>query len=232
MRNTLIIGLAIVGCTAFAGTARATTIDFNNNSVTETGGTLTFSDVLGSTATVTDAKVSLVGDITSATPPAPLSISGLCGSLGCVDLTTGGLTNFNLATRTYTYSSVGSSLTVTGNTAAGSGTLLSATFFGDIIIQINSGVTGGNLSGTLTGGGQLLPSLAAYFGVSPTINTGQDTEQFFRLNFGNGTNSAATISSSNIEVESQVPEPGTMLLFGSGLLGLGAGIRKRFGKRA
>src|SRR5262249_25839413 len=162
---------------------------------------------------VAGAKVSLVGDITSATPPAPLSISGACGGLGCVGLTTGTLTNFNLATKTYTYSSVGSSLTVAGNTAAGSGTLLSATFFGDIIIQITSGNTGGNLSGTLAGGGQLLPSLAAYFGVSPTINTGQDTEQFFRLNFGGG-NSSATISSSNIEVESQVPEPGTMLLFG------------------
>ncbi len=80
----------------------------------------------------------------------------------------------------------------------------------------------GSLSGALAFGGALDPDLAAWFGSFPIIGAGDDSQNAFRLSF-DGTAGTGTITQSTVQVNTSVPEPASMTLFGMmSLFGLAA----------
>ena len=104
--------------------------------------------------------------------------------------------------------------------------LLSGDLSGGVNVLINNGVTGAiTASGLDTKARELLLAIGldpntqfAFFGFETAIN-------------GAGTGSPYTAISTDI-TNTSVPEPGTMTLFGTGLLGLARSIRRRYSAKA
>ncbi len=154
-----------------------------------------------------------------------IAVNGLNGgglitgaNLGSLSFTTGALTSGSLAMGG-TFAG-GGSFTITGNGSNGvpngvifSGTFASATW---TMLTLANGTHNYTLTGTLTG---TLANGASVNGVTVqlTINTGKG---FF--------NGSTTISSGDTSVV--VPEPGTLSLFGTGLLGLAGMIRRKLNR--
>jgi hypothetical protein len=184
---------------AFANTS----VDFTNH-----GGTLSG----------TSAGLSLSGSTL-------IAVNGL-GSLGLVtgsDLgsmtfSTGALTSGSLQMGG-TFAS-GGSFTITGNGSNGlpSGTIFNGSFTGPVtwtLVTLANGTHNYTLTGSISGswlGGP--PSGVNGATVQLTINTGK---AFF--------NGSTTISSGDTNVT--VPEPGTLGLLGTGLIGLAGAVRRK-----
>ncbi len=181
---------------------------FANNSVdfTNSGGTLT-----GSSEGLSLSGSELI---------AVNGLSGLglvTGNLGSVSFTTGGLTSGNL--QMGGAFSGGGSFVIDGNGTSGipSGAIFSGTFDGPVtwtLVTLANGTHNYTLSGSVTG---TWYNGATVYGatVQLTINTGKG--------FFNGT---TTISSGDTNIV--VPEPGTLTLLGTGLLGLAGVLRRKF----
>jgi len=142
----------------------------------------------------------------------------ITGGLGSVTFTTGTLSSGSLQMGG-TFNG-GGSFTITGNGTNGvpTGTIFTGTFSGPVtwtMIQAANGthhyILVGSISGTWTASG------ATVYGatVQLTINTGKG---FF--------NGSTMISSGDTNIVATVPEPGTLGLLGTGLLGL-AGVLHR-----
>ncbi len=154
-----------------------------------------------------------------------IAVNGLNGgglitgsNLGSLTFTTGALTGGSLQMGgTF---AAGGTFTITGNGSNGlpNGTIFSGTFSGPVswtLVTLANGTHNYTLSGSLTG---MLGTVSTNgVTVQLTINTGKG---FF--------NGSTSISSGDTNIANVVvPEPGTLSLLGTGLIGVAGVLRKK-----
>ena len=183
----------------------SSTIDFTNS-----GGTLT-----GSSSGVSLSNSTLI-DVNN------YFGSGLIqgSNLGTLSFTTGALTGGSLSGANATFAG-GGSFTITGNGVNGvpNGVIFSGTFSGPVTLtgtQLANGTWSYTLSGAITG----TLKTTGFSTVASTVQLVFSTHKGPLANGG-----TATVSSGDTFVV--VPEPGTLSLFGTGLIGLAGLVRRK-----
>jgi len=167
---------------------------------------------LGGTLTGSSAGLSLSGSELSAV----VGLGGngpVMGDLGTVSFTTGSLLSGNLATDAVFNS--GGSFVITGNGSNGvpSGTIFSGTFSSTVTWTYSS---------TLSDGSEI-------FDISGQVSGLGSTLQGYAVVGSNGfTQVSGTLGSGNTILSTTTPEPGTLVLFGTGLAGVASAV---LGKR-
>ena len=205
-RKSFVAVLVVLSCMFLPTLATASSnTDFSNS-----GGTLSG----------TDAGLSLTGS-------GLIAVTGfnggglVTGDLGTVSFTTGALTGGDLQMGG-TFAS-GGTFTISGNGTGGlpNGVIFSGTFSGSVtwtLATLANGTHNYTLTGVVTGtmGGMNVNGVT----VQLTINTGKG---FF--------NGSTLIAGGDTTVESSVPEPSTLLMFGTGGLSMLGLVRRRlFGR--
>ncbi len=174
----------------------------------------------GGTLTGSNSGFSLTGSTL-------IAVNGLNGgglitgpNLGSVTFTTGALTSGSL--QMGGMFAGGGTFTITGNGTNGipNGTIFAGTFNGPVtwtLVTLANGTHNYTLSGSLSGTLGTVSTNGVT--VQLTINTGKG---FF--------NGSTTISSGDTNIENlAVPEPGTLSLLGTGLLGIAGVMRRKIG---
>jgi len=231
-----------------AGRSYADTVTFNNLAL-HPDGTVN----IGNTVSLANGVIEAVAK--TPLPIAGGLISGSCGpsgntNFGCINFTTGafvGPINASAA-NDYLYAP-GGTITVTGAVPTLGiptvQTLFSSTFDGAVVVSFDDSCVGqpssqctGTISGLLAPG-LLNAQLAAALGVNPATLGGTDQSLFmaFSGNFtpapGFAPSGTATGNTNQLEVitpgavVSAVPEPGSLVLLGTGLVGAARFISRR-----
>ena len=200
-RKFFVVALVVLSCMFLPGLASASSTDFSNS-----GGTLA-----GTNAGLT---------LTGSTLIAVTGFNGggiISGDLGTVAFTTGALSSGDLQMGG-TFAS-GGTFTISGNGTGGlpNGVIFSGTFSGSVtwtLATLANGTHNYTLTGVVTGtmGGMNVNGVT----VQLTINTGKG--------FYSG---STLISGGNTTIESSVPEPSTLIMFGTGGLSMLGMLRRK-----
>ena len=200
-RKFFVVALVVLSCMFLPGLASASSTDFSNS-----GGTLA-----GTNAGLT---------LTGSTLIAVTGFNGggiITGDLGTVAFTTGALSSGDLQMGA-TFAS-GGTFTISGNGTGGlpNGVIFSGTFSGSVtwtLATLANGTHNYTLTGVVTGtmGGMNVNGVT----VQLTINTGKG--------FYSG---STLISGGNTTIESSVPEPSTLIMFGTGGLSMLGMLRRK-----
>lgn len=200
-RKFFVVALVVLSCMFLPSLASASSTDFSNS-----GGTLS-----GTNAGLT---------LTGSTLIAVTGFNGggiVTGDLGTVAFTTGALSSGDLQMGA-TFAS-GGTFTISGNGTGGlpNGVIFSGTFSGSVtwtLATLANGTHNYTLTGVVTGtmGGMNVNGVT----VQLTINTGKG--------FYSG---STLISGGNTTIESSVPEPSTLVMFGTGGLSMLGMLRRK-----
>ena len=182
-------------------TAVAKSVDFSNS-----GGTLT-----GSTAGLTLAGSELIGINGLGTG------GGATGSLGSVTFSTGSMISMSATGATF---NAGGSFIITGNGTNGipNGVIFNGSFSGTVTLTLVSATAAGDIY-SLTG------AISGTWYNGTTVSGA--TSQIYLFTGKNGWMGTSTVGSGDTII-STVPEPGTLGLLGTGLVGLAGVIRRKF----
>lgn len=200
-RKFFVVALVVLSCMFLPGLASASSTDFSNS-----GGTLSG----------TNAGLTLTGSML-------IAVTGfngggiITGDLGTVAFTTGALSSGDLQMGA-TFAG-GGTFTISGNGTGGlpNGVIFSGTFSGPVtwtLATLANGTHNYTLTGVVTGtmGGMNVNGVT----VQLTINTGKG--------FYSG---STLISGGNTTIESSVPEPSTLVMFGTGGLSMLGMLRRK-----
>ena len=200
-RKFFVVALVVLSCMFLPGLASASSTDFSNS-----GGTLS-----GTNAGLT---------LTGSTLIAVTGFNGggiITGDLGTVAFTTGALSSGDLQMGA-TFAG-GGTFTISGKGTGGlpNGVIFSGTFSGPVtwtLATLANGTHNYTLTGVVTGtmGGMNVNGVT----VQLTINTGKG--------FYSG---STLISGGNTTIESSVPEPSTLVMFGTGGLSMLGMLRRK-----
>lgn len=208
--------LLVLALLALALPAMANTVPISFSGHNQ-GVAFSFTDALGNTFNVNNAPITSV----------QIGATSYGVTNGVLNLQSGAdLGSATLAGTTYVSFDAGGNLTIVGE-VAGKGintvqTLLQGTFAnGSATFNPGSVGNGGNFGGSL-----IVSFLNSALGMMP-VNTAADSQTNINITLAAPGTFQGTVNDSTISLQASVPEPGTLALFGSGLIGIAGMLRRK-----